>query len=97
MALDAPPLTQPVAQRASSLRAQLQHHAHRYYVLDDPQIPDAEYDRLFAELQGIEAAEPALRTADSPTQRVVGQVLPGFTPVKHAVPMLSIRDRKSVV
>ena len=81
-----------LACRAADLRAQLQHHAHCYYVLDEPQIPDAEYDRLFAELQAIEAADPALRTPDSPTQRVIGQVLPGFTPVQHAVPMLSIRS-----
>ena len=77
--------------RAAELRAQLQHHAHRYYVLDDPELPDAEYDRLFQELQAIEAAHPALLTADSPTQRVIGAVLPGFTPVRHTVPMLSIR------
>ena len=77
--------------RASELRAQLQHHAHRYYVLDEPQIPDAEYDRLFQELQAIETAHPELLTADSPTQRVIGKVLGGFTPVRHAVPMLSIR------
>ena len=80
-----------VAERAAELRASLQHHAHRYYVLDDPQIPDAEYDRLFTELQAIEHAHPELLTLDSPTQRVVGQVLAGFAAVKHRVPMLSIR------
>jgi len=69
----------------------LSHHAHRYYVLDAPEIPDAEYDKLFQELQAIEAAHPDLLTADSPTQRVIGQVLAGFTPVRHALPMLSIR------
>jgi DNA ligase (NAD+) len=79
------------AERAAALRAQLAHHAHRYYVLDEPQIPDAEYDRLFQELQNIEAAFPELLTADSPTQRVIGQVLAGFAPVRHGVPMLSIR------
>jgi DNA ligase (NAD+) len=78
-------------QRAQDLRELLHHHAHRYYVLDDPQIPDAEYDRLFRELQAIEAAHPDLITPDSPTQRVLGTVLEGFTPVRHAVPMLSIR------
>jgi DNA ligase (NAD+) len=77
--------------RASALRAQLLTHAHSYYVLDAPQIPDAEYDKLFQELQAIEAAHPALLTADSPTQRVIGQVLDGFKPVRHAVAMLSIR------
>jgi DNA ligase (NAD+) len=79
------------AQRAAALRATLQHHAHQYYVLDAPQLPDAEYDKLFAELQALEDAFPALRTPDSPTQRVLGKVLDGFTPVRHAVPMLSIR------
>ncbi len=80
-----------IAARAAELRATLQHHAHRYYVLDVPEIPDAEYDRLFQELQAIEAAQPELLTPDSPTQRVIGQVLPGLVPVKHTVPMLSIR------
>jgi DNA ligase (NAD+) len=79
------------AQRAAALRALLQHHAHRYYVLDAPELPDAEYDRLFQELQAIEAAHPELLSADSPTQRVIGQVLPGFAAVRHAVAMLSIR------
>lgn len=81
----------PEAKRAAALRELLHAHAHRYYVLDDPSIPDAEYDKLFAELQAIEAAHPELLTPDSPTQRVLGKVLDGFTPVRHAVPMLSIR------
>jgi len=79
------------AERVADLRRQLDHHAHRYYVLDAPEIPDAEYDKLFQELQALEAAHPALLTADSPTQRVGGKVLDGFAPVRHAVPMLSIR------
>ena len=78
------------ARRAEQLRALLRHHAHRYYVLDDPEIPDAEYDRLYAELQVLEAAHPELVTPDSPTQRVLGGVLEGLRPVRHAVPMLSI-------
>ncbi|MEX8522214.1 MAG: NAD-dependent DNA ligase LigA [Leptothrix ochracea] len=78
-------------QRVAELRRQLQHHAHRYYVLDAPELPDAVYDRLFAELQSLEADHPELRSADSPTQRVLGTVLDGFTPVRHALPMLSIR------
>ncbi|MFM2347639.1 MAG: NAD-dependent ligase LigA [Pseudomonadota bacterium] len=80
----------PAALRAAELRRQLHHHAHRYYVLDAPEIPDAEYDRLFTELQALEDAHPALRTPDSPTQRVIGAVLDGLSPVRHAVPMLSI-------
>lgn len=78
------------SERAAALRAQLHHHAHRYYTLDDPEIPDAEYDRLFQELQALERAHPELLTPDSPTQRVGGRVLEGFSPVRHVVPMLSI-------
>ena len=80
----------PEADRAAALRTQLQHHAHRYYVLDAPEIPDADYDKLFRELQAIEAAHPELLTPDSPTQRVIGAVLEGLTPVRHLVAMLSI-------
>jgi DNA ligase (NAD+) len=76
---------------AERLRTLLAFHAHQYYVLDAPQVPDAEYDRLFQELQALETAHPALLTADSPTQRVIGKVLDGFATVRHAVPMLSIR------
>jgi DNA ligase (NAD+) len=92
MALDSlPPAPQAAADRAALLRQQLHHHAYRYYVLDAPEVPDAEYDRLFAELRALEAAHPELRSADSPTQRVIGQVLDGLAPVRHAVPMLSIQ------
>ena len=77
--------------RADELHAILHEHSYRYYVLDEPTIPDAEYDRLFQELQAIEQRHPQLARADSPTQRVVGQVLEGFVAVRHAVPMLSIR------
>jgi DNA ligase (NAD+) len=80
-----------IAKRAQQLREQLNYHAHRYYVLDEPEIPDAEYDRMFQELQAIEDVHPELRTPDSPTQRVLGAVLEGLAPVRHAVPMLSIR------
>ncbi len=80
-----------VAVRAAELRAQLHHHGHQYYVLDAPTISDAEYDRLFKELQALEAAHPELLTPDSPTQRVGGKPLDSFASVKHVVPMLSIR------
>ncbi|MFC5499837.1 NAD-dependent DNA ligase LigA [Caenimonas terrae] len=80
-----------VRERVDALRALLHHHAHRYHVLDAPEIPDAEYDRLFRELQRLEAEHPELQSADSPTQRVGGATLDGFTKVKHRVPMLSIR------
>jgi DNA ligase (NAD+) len=64
---------------------------HNYYVLDQPTIPDAEYDRLYRELQALETAHPELVTPDSPTQRVGGKPLDEFPKVRHAVPMLSIR------
>ena len=85
-------MTQPtIAQRVTQLHQLLHHHAHRYYVLDAPEIPDAEYDRLLHELQALEAQHPELLTPDTPTLRVGGAVLPGFAPVRHALPMLSIR------
>ena len=77
--------------KIKSLAEQLHHHAHRYYVLDQPDIADAEYDRLFRELQALEAQFPDLLAPDSPTQRVGGQPLAQFASVRHAVPMLSIR------
>ena len=73
---------EPRRARAAALRAQLAHHARAYYVLDAPEIPDAEYDALFQELQAIEAAHPELVTPDSPTQRVIGAVLEGLEPVR---------------
>lgn len=79
------------AARAEVLRREIERHSHAYYVLDRPTIPDAEYDRLFRELQAIEAEHPSLLAADSPTQRVGGKPLDGFAPVRHALPMLSIR------
>ncbi|TAG35649.1 MAG: NAD-dependent DNA ligase LigA [Polaromonas sp.] len=77
--------------RVLALHAQLHAHAYRYHVLDDPQIPDAEYDRLFSELQALESAHPELQSPDSPTQRVGGKPLAQFASVRHRVPMLSIR------
>ena len=79
------------AKRIALLRQQLHAYAHQYYVLDNPAVPDAEYDRLFQELQALEAAHPQWLTPDSPTQRVGGKPLDQFMPVRHAVPMLSIR------
>ena len=77
--------------RAQWLRQELQRHAHQYYVLDDPLVPDAEYDRLFQELQALEALDPQRALADSPTQRVGGKALAQFASVRHVVPMLRIR------
>ena len=81
----------PDIEAIEELRRALHEHAHRYYVLDDPLISDAEYDRLFQQLQAIEAAHPELVTPDSPTQRVGGRALDAFVSVRHALPMLSIR------
>ena len=86
-----PPGPQTSAERAQVLRDTLAQHAHRYHVMDEPSLPDVEYDRLFKELQAIEATHPELLTADSPTQRVGGKALAQFAPVRHRVPMLSIR------
>ena len=77
--------------RAAALRREIERHNYAYYVLDQPTIPDAEYDRLFRELQALEAEHPELATPDSPTRRVGGKPLDGFAPVRHVVPMLSIR------
>jgi DNA ligase (NAD+) len=80
------------AERAAKLRAALEEHNYRYYVLDTPTIDDAEYDALFRELQELEHEHPALATADSPTQRVGGAPAADFEPVTHRVPMLSINN-----
>jgi DNA ligase (NAD+) len=77
--------------RAAWLRAEIERHNHAYYVLDDPSIPDAEYDRLFRELQELEAEFPELAVADSSTRRVGGQPLAQFAAVRHDLPMLSIQ------
>ncbi len=77
--------------RLTELHAVLHRYAHQYYVLDAPQVPDVEYDRLFRELQSIEAAHPDWITPDSPTQRVGGKPLDAFATVRHRIPMLSIR------
>ena len=84
------------AKRIEQLRAEIEQHNHRYYELDAPTIPDAEYDKLFRELQALEDQHPELLTADSPTLRVGGKPLDGFQPVRHAVPMLSIRTETDI-
>lgn len=76
--------------RTKALQQQLNEHSHRYYVLDDPQIPDVEYDRLLRELQSLEKNFPELSGPDSPTQRVGAPPLKGFSTVSHEVPMLSL-------
>ena len=78
------------AARAAWLRTTLARHGHAYYVLDNPTIPDADYDLLYRELEQIEAADPRLATDDSPTRRVGAAPLGQFAPVRHSVPMLSL-------
>ena len=76
--------------RAAELRDLLERYNYRYHALDDPEVPDAEYDRLMVELRALEAEYPQLSTADSPTQRVGAAPVAGFGSVKHRVPMLSL-------
>jgi DNA ligase (NAD+) len=85
-----------VQERIDALHELLHHHAHRYYVLDEPEIPDAEYDKLFRELQELESEHPELLTAGSPTQRVGAKPLDGFAKVRHKVAMLSIRTETDI-
>lgn len=79
-----------VRKRIGRLRAEIEHHNHRYHVLDDPEIPDAEYDRMMVELRALESEHPHLVTPDSPTQRVGGAPVSGFAEVRHRTPMLSL-------
>ncbi|WP_462383978.1 NAD-dependent DNA ligase LigA [Pseudomonas sp. Marseille-QA0892] len=81
---------QTAAERIAALRTEIEQHNYRYYVLDEPSVPDAEYDRLFKELRALEAEHPQLVTPESPTQRVGGEALTVFGTVKHEVPMLSL-------
>jgi DNA ligase (NAD+) len=85
------PIPAADAARIEALREALERHSHAYYVLDAPTVPDAEYDRLFRELQAFETRYPEAASADSPTRRVGGAPLPELVAVRHVVPMLSIR------
>ena len=76
--------------KVESLRSQIRHHNYRYHVLDEPEVPDAEYDRLVRELQDLENKHPELVTADSPTQRVGAEPIKAFGTVQHILPMLSL-------
>jgi DNA ligase (NAD+) len=81
-----------VVERVRKLRQEIAHHDYLYYVLNAPEIPDAEYDRLFRELQALEARYPELVTPDSPTQRVGGAPAAEFREIRHRVPMLSLNN-----
>ncbi len=82
--------TKHIQDEIESMRDEIRHHEYRYYVLDDPEIKDEEFDRLMNELKKLEAAHPELVTPDSPTQRVGGKPREGFVKVPHSVPMLSL-------
>ncbi|AEE96900.1 NAD-dependent DNA ligase LigA [Mahella australiensis] len=85
-------VTEDVIQRVNELRQIIEHHNYMYYVLDSPEISDAEYDALMRELEQLESKYPEIITPDSPTQRVGGQVSGQFQPVVHSVPLLSLND-----
>src|SRR3954465_16021072 len=82
--------TKDIQAKLDSLREKIRHHEYRYYVLDDPEISDAEYDRLMNELKKLEAEHPEAVTPDSPTQRVGGKPREGFPKQTHSRPMLSL-------
>jgi DNA ligase (NAD+) len=79
-----------IREKLESLREQIRHHNYRYHVLDDPEVPDAEYDRLMRKLLGVEEKYPELITSDSPTQRVGDQPISAFGTIEHRIPMLSL-------
>ncbi|MCW8942384.1 MAG: NAD-dependent DNA ligase LigA, partial [Gammaproteobacteria bacterium] len=80
----------PVEKQIEQLREQLRYHSYQYYVLDDPDVPDAEYDRLYNQLLALEEENPHLVTTDSPTQRVGSTPLAAFEQIQHQMPMLSL-------
>ena len=81
-----------IKNRVQELRSQLDYHNYRYYVLDDPEISDAQYDRLLRELEDLEIRHPEWITPDSPTQRVGAQPADKFQSVAHSIPMLSLEN-----
>src|SRR5512139_4013983 len=81
-----------IAKRIEELRAAIEHHNYRYYVLDSPEISDAAYDRLLRELERLEAEHPELASPDSPTRRVGAPPAAAFAPVRHRLPMLSLQN-----
>jgi len=89
-------MNKDLSKRLEALREQIRHHEYRYYVLDDPEIADAQFDQLMNELKRIEAEHPALVTPDSPTQRVGGKPREGFLKAPHSSPMLSLDNTYNV-
>src|ERR1700693_4471220 len=90
-----PATTKDLGKRIESLREKIRHHEYLYYVLDHPEISDAEFDKLMQQLKDLEAEHPALITPDSPTQRVGGKPREGFVKVSHSSPMLSLDNTYS--
>ena len=88
-------MTRDITQHIAKLSAELEEHLYRYYILADPNISDQEFDRLLAELQGLEEAHPNLKRPDSPTQRIGGAPTNEFSTVRHARPMLSLDNSYS--
>jgi len=91
-----PPLSEALRRRAEELRHLVHYHNYRYHVLDAPEIPDADFDALFRELDEIERLHSELKTPDSPTMRVGAPPLPEFTPAPHALPMLGLENAMSL-
>ena len=89
------PAKSPPKDKIDQLRDQIRYHEHRYYVLDDPEISDSEYDRLIRDLKELESKHPEFVSPDSPTKRVGGKPAEGFTAVEHASPMLSLDNAYS--
>ncbi|HET9950243.1 MAG TPA: NAD-dependent DNA ligase LigA, partial [Candidatus Eisenbacteria bacterium] len=89
-------MSRSAAQRIATLRREIERHDHAYYVRGEPEISDREYDRLYRELQDLEAAHPDLDDPDSPTHRVARGLLPGFKTVLHTAPMLSLDNTYSL-
>ena len=86
------PASAEIHKRLEALRKEINYHNYRYYVLDDPEVTDAEFDRLMRELDSLEEKHPELITPDSPTQRVGAEPLKAFAEVQHEVPMLSLAN-----
>ena len=89
------PVDEQARQRVEELREQVEYHARRYYVLDDPEIGDDEYDALFRELQRLEEEHPELASPDSPTKRVGSEPVSELRKVRHELPMLSLANVRS--
>src|SRR5213594_2523154 len=88
-------ITKSLDEKVESLREEIRHHEYRYYVLDDPEISDAEFDKLINELKRLESEHPEMITPDSPTQRVGGKPREGFVKARHSSPMLSLDNTYS--